>query len=424
MKDVDRTAEERAGKPAQEPVGAAFESDRQRARRARAEQFASLDGKDVHRISAVSESATGTGRKPRYAAYCRVSTDNEEQAGSIEMQKREYADKIRANPDWEYAGTYVDDGYSGTNVQHRQGFQMLMKDAMAGLLDGIVTKSVSRFARNLVDCLSWVDKLKNLDPPVRVLFDQEQIDTLSSTSGVILTVLAMVAQEESHMKSEAILLSIEWRFSRGRFLTPRLFGYDIAEVPDGYGKRKILSINEPEARVVRWMYSSLVSGATVEDIALRLTELAIPTGGRRRDGTPNTTWSARKVGALLRSERYCGDVLARKTYTPDYKTHKSKKNNGKKNKYFQANHHDAIVSRAAEEGRYVLIIGDAGHPEVEGIRGWCGAHTVLANAAETAHFLEENPAFYDKPLSIVAQTTQTQENFNECCDLIKKDVQI
>lgn len=149
------------------------------------------------------------------------------------------------------------------------------------------------------------------------------------------------------MKSEAILLSLEWRFSRGRFLTPRLFGYDKVEVPDGYGgHKKVLKINENEARVVRWMYSTLLNGGTPEEIAEVLTEMAIPTGGRRRDGTLNTHWTAHGVVSTMRNERHCGDVLARKTYTPNYKDHKAKKNNGKKNKYFQPDHHDAIVSRA------------------------------------------------------------------------------
>ncbi|MBQ7547850.1 MAG: recombinase family protein [Clostridia bacterium] len=211
----------------------------------------------------------------------------------------------------------------------------------------IITKAVSRFARNLMDCIGWVEALQNHDPPIRVFFETEHIDTMSQTSGIILFVLAMVAQEESHMKSEAILLSLEWRFSRGRFLTPRLFGYDKVEVPDGYGgHKKVLQVNENEARVVRWMYSMLLGGGTPEEIADVLTELAIPTGGRRRDGTLNTHWSAGGVVSTMRNERHCGDVLARKTYTPNYKDHKAKKNNGKKNKYFQPDHHGAIVSRS------------------------------------------------------------------------------
>ena len=240
----------------------------------------------------------------------------------------------------------MDDGFSGTNTEHRQGFQKLMKDCMDGKIDMIITKAVSRFARNLLDCIKWVETLQNHDPPIRVFFEQENLDTMSQTSGIILFVLAMVAEEESHMKSEAMLLSLEWRFSHGRFLTPRLFGFDKVEVPDGFGgHKKILQINEAEANVVRWMYSALLSGMMPEEIAGILTDLAIPTGGRKKDGSYNTHWTDKRVVAILRNEKHCGDVLARKTYTKSFKDHKARKNTGQKNKYYQANHHDAIVSR-------------------------------------------------------------------------------
>lgn len=346
MDDVKRIAEERAARPKASPVGAGFESERQREKNALVRQLDAQDGRNVHKIAAAS-AAPEEDKVLRVAAYCRVSTDDIDQKLSIHLQIQQYMKKIKENPNWKYAGCYVDDGFSGTNTAHRQGFQKLMKDAMEGKIDMIITKAVSRFARNLMDCIGWVEALQNHDPPIRVFFEQENLDTMSQTSGIILFVLAMVAQEESHMKSEAILLSLEWRFSRGRFLTPRLFGYDKVEVPDGFGgKKKVLSVNENEARVVRWMYSTLVNGGTPEEIAEALTEMAIPTGGRRRDGTLNTHWTAGGVVSLLRNEKHCGDVLARKTYTPNYKDHKAKKNNGKKNKYFQPDHHEAIVSRS------------------------------------------------------------------------------
>ena len=301
MEDVRQAAQERASRPKKAPVGASFESERQRSKNALVKQIASQDGRNVRMIAAATE-APEQERILRVAAYCRVSTDDIDQALSIHLQIQQYMKKIKENPNWKYAGCYVDDGFSGTNTDHRQGFQKLMKDCMDGKIDMVITKAVSRFARNLMDCIGWVEALQNHDPPVRVFFEQENLDTMSQTSGIILFVLAMVAQEESHMKSEAILLSLEWRFSRGRFLTPRLFGYDKIEVPDGFGgKKKVLSVNENEA-------SGVVS--------------------------------------ILRNEKHCGDVLARKTYTPNYKDHKSKKNNGKKNKYFQPDHHEAIVSRS------------------------------------------------------------------------------
>jgi Site-specific recombinases, DNA invertase Pin homologs len=241
MVDVRRIAEERAGRQQSTPVGASLETDRQREKRAIAMQVDALDSSKIRMIAAATETPEEE-RILRVAAYCRVSTDDIDQALSIRLQIRQYMDKIKANPNWKYVGTYVDDGFSGTNTEHRQGFQKLMKDAMDGKIDMIITKSVSRFARNLMDCMGWVETLQNHDPPVKVLFEQENLDTMAKSSGIILFVLAMVAQEESHMKSEAILLSLEWRFSRGRFLTPRLFGYDKIEVPDGFGGKKKMSI--------------------------------------------------------------------------------------------------------------------------------------------------------------------------------------
>ena len=145
------------------------------------------------------------------------------------------------------------------------------------------------------------------------------------------------------MKSEAMLLSLEWRFSRGRFLTPALLGYDKVTLPDG---RKVLQINEDEALTVRLMYFMLLNGSSTADIAMTLTELQRETGLRKMCGRVNTTWTDQMVAAYLRNERYCGDVLARKTWTPDFHNHKSVRNTGGKNRYFQSGHHEAIVTRA------------------------------------------------------------------------------
>ena len=348
MNDIQKAAEERAAHPSSTPAGGSFETERQRQRAAVGKQFDALDGTRIRKISAQTDTeSVSSQRKLRVAAYCRVSTDDLDQALSIHMQKKVYREKIKANPEWIYAGTYVDNGFSGTNTTHRPGFLKLIDDCRAGKINMIITKAVSRFARNLLDCIGYIEELSNLDPPVRVFFEQEGLDTSVQTSGIILFVLAMVAEEESHMKSEAMLLSLEWRFSRGRFLTPALFGYDKIEIKDDFGgTRKMLSINAQEAKVVKWMYAMLLNGSTPEEIAGVLTELQIPTGGRRKDGSPNTNWTPGGLVSLMRNERYCGDVLARKTYTPNFKDHKAKKNRGKKNKYFQADHHEAIVTRA------------------------------------------------------------------------------
>ncbi len=204
-------------------TGKGFESERARARQALREEVSAQRGQSVQKIAAAS-GEKDDGRILRVAAYCRVSTDDIDQVISIELQKNNYRDMIRANPKWKYAGTYVDDGFSGTNTEHRPAFNLMMKDAMAGKIDMIITKSVSRFARNLLDCIGWVRRLKEHEPPIPVFFEQEHLNTLDNTSNIILFVLAMVAEEESHMKSEAMLLSLEWRFSRGRFLTQSLSG--------------------------------------------------------------------------------------------------------------------------------------------------------------------------------------------------------
>ena len=346
MNDVRKRAEARAATD-NRPIGASLETERRREKQAVFRQVENLDGSNIHKIAATVLPPEGDANRPlRVAAYCRVSTDDIDQALSIAMQIKAYKEKIMATPNWKYVGTYVDDGFSGTSTEHRHGFQKLMQDCMDGKIDMVITKAVSRFARNLLDCINWVEKLQNLDPPVRIFFEQESLDTMAQTSGIILFVLAMVAEEESHMKSEAMLLSLEWRFSHGRFLTPRMFGYDKVEVPDGYGgHKKVLQINPAESRVVEWMYSALLSGMSVREIAETLTELAIPTGGRRKDGIYNTHWTDSRVIAILRNEKHCGDVLARKTYTKSFKDHKARKNTGQKNKYYQAGHHDAIVSR-------------------------------------------------------------------------------
>ncbi|MCR4884282.1 MAG: recombinase family protein [Clostridiales bacterium] len=328
------------------PDGDGFMSERTMAKEALREEVNTYTGENVRKIAATT-AAVQDDRILRVAAYCRVSTDDIDQLLSIELQKNNYRDMIKANPKWKYVGTYVDDGFSGTNTDHRPAFKLMMRDAMAGKIDMIITKSVSRFARNLLDCIGWVRKLKERDPPIQVFFEQEHLNTLDTTSNIILFVLAMVAEEESHMKSEAMLLSLEWRFSRGRFLTPALLGYDRVEIPDGHGgHKKVLQINEEEAKTVRLIFYMLLNGCSTAEVADTLNELHRETGQRKISGRRRFKWTSATVYSIARNERYCGDVLARKTWTPDFHDHKSKKNNGKKNKYYQPGHHKEIVNRA------------------------------------------------------------------------------
>ena len=176
-----------------------------------------------------------TGTK-RVCAYCRVSTDDVNQTSSYELQKNHYEDMIKEHQGWELVGIYADEGISGTSLKHRDEFNRMIEDCKAGKIDLIVTKSVSRFARNIVDCIAKVRELANMIPQVGVFFETEHIYTLDNTSEMMLAVLSAAAQEESHTKSEIMNISIEQRFSRGIFLTPKLLGYDVDEDGNKYSR--------------------------------------------------------------------------------------------------------------------------------------------------------------------------------------------
>ncbi len=178
----------------------------------------------------------------RVAAYCRVSTDDPHQTSSYELQKNHYEDMIKNRANWELVGIYADEEISGTSLQHRGNFIRMIDDCHAGKIDIIVTKSVSRFARNILDCIGYVRQLKSQDPPIGVFFESENIFTLDQNSEMALSFIATLAQEESYTKSEVMNRSIEIRFKRGIFLTPVLLGYD----HDDEGN---LIINEEEAKL-------------------------------------------------------------------------------------------------------------------------------------------------------------------------------
>ena len=268
----------------------------------------------------------------RVAVYARVSTDDPNQTSSYELQKNHYNDFVSRHPNWTLVKIYADEGISGTSLQHRDSFIEMIRDCEDGKIDIIITKSVSRFARNIVDCIKIERDLKKLSPPVGVMFETENIFTLDEDSEVLLSIMAMMAQEESHTKSEIMNSSIEMRFKRGIFLTPSLLGYDQDE--DGN-----LVINEDEAKIVRLIFFMYLSGYTCQAIADKLSSLGCLT----KKG--NSQWSAGSILQILQNERHCGDVLARKTFTPNYLAHKSRKNNKDRNQYRRRNHHEAIISR-------------------------------------------------------------------------------
>lgn len=268
----------------------------------------------------------------RVAVYARVSTDDPRQTSSYELQKNHYQDVVSRQPNWILTEIYADEGISGTSLRHRDAFLQMIQDCKAGKIDMILTKSVSRFARNIVDCIYYQRELKSLTPPVGILFETEGIYTLNANSEMSLSFIATLAQEESHTKSEIMNSSIEMRFRRGIFLTPTLLGYD----HDDEGN---LIINEEEAKTVRLIFYMYLYGYSCQEIAETLTSL------KRETKKGNTRWSSGSILQILQNERHCGDVLARKTFTPNYLDHKSKKNRQDRNQYRKKGHHEPIISR-------------------------------------------------------------------------------
>lgn len=240
----------------------------------------------------------------RVAVYVRVSTDDPRQTSSYELQKNYYEDLVERHESWTLAEIYADEGISGTSLKHRDSFNRMIADCKAGKIDMIITKSVSRFARNIVDCISIVRELGALKPAVGVFFETENIFTLKGDSEMGLSFQATMAQEESHTKSNIMNASLEMRFSHGIVLTPVLLGYDHDENGD--------MINEEEAKTVRLIFFMYLYGYSTQEIAEELTDLGCTT----KKG--NTRWTSSSVLQQLRNERHCGDVLTRKTYTESY----------------------------------------------------------------------------------------------------------
>lgn len=292
------------------------------------------DRRDVEFIPATVTSDSADKPKLRVAAYCRVSTLEDAQAGSFELQIQHFQQMIAANDRWEEVGIYADEGKSGTNMKKRPQFQKMIQDCRDGKIDLILTKSVSRFARNTMDCLRVVRELKALNPPVGVYFEDVSLNTVEAKNEFTLGVMSLVAQGESEAKSAAISWSVIERFKNGIPIvsTTYLLGYD----KDTFGK---LVIVEEEAEVVRYIFSSYLDGQSCREIAENLTEAQIPTVKGKE------VWSSGTVRNMLRNEKYCGDVLMQKTFTVDCFSHKSVRNRGQKPQYRLTNNHPAIILR-------------------------------------------------------------------------------
>jgi DNA invertase Pin-like site-specific DNA recombinase len=276
--------------------------------------------------------------KIKTAAYVRVSTDSIQQETSLALQKESFENQIKNNSEYEFVGIYEDDGVTATNLKHRKGFLKMMEDCKAGKIDLILTKSISRFARNVGDLLSSINELNALSSPVEIRFEIENISTFSSMGEMLIIVLGILAQWESQLKSEAITWAIDKLFEQGKYYVFPLLGYDKEK-----GRDNPLTINEEEAKTVRLCYAMAVMGCSFTEIAKTMNELGL------KSKLGNVRWTTGGVIALLSNEKYAGYVIARKTVTPNYKTHKVKKNEGEKAQYHYEDQHKPIVPPLAYE---------------------------------------------------------------------------
>ena len=269
----------------------------------------------------------------RVAAYCRVSTGDESQQTSYTTQKRFYTQMITSKPGWTLAGIYADEAISGTSRAKRKQFNEMMKDALNGKMDYIVTKSISRFARNTIDTLDCVRQLRQLNPPVGIYFEKENIDTLDATGELILTILSALAQDESRSISDNIRWSIQRKFQRGEPMVDlsRMLGYD--KGPDGEWV-----INQDQAEIVRYIFDRFVCGTSSNAIANELNAMGKKT-------VKGSIWRADAVLYILRNEKYVGDCENQKYVTKNFLTHEATVNNGQVAKYYVNDHHVAIIDR-------------------------------------------------------------------------------
>lgn len=271
-------------------------------------------------------------RQLRVAAYCRVSTDDEEQLTSYEAQQNYYTDKIMTNRDWTMAGIFADEGITGTSARKRPEFLRMIRLCKQKKIDIVLTKSISRFARNTVDCLNYIRVLRELG--IAVIFEKENINTLESDSEILITMLGAFAQAES----ESISANVRWgkrqamREGKASFHYDRLYAYEKGE--DGNPK-----IIPEQAEVVRSIYNQYLAGASLRMIKEKLEAKQIP------NVSGNTQWTLTAIAGILRNEKYCGDVLLQKTYISDCISRKVIRNTGQLPMYLVQNHHEGIVDR-------------------------------------------------------------------------------
>ena len=268
--------------------------------------------------------------KLRVAAYCRVSTDRDEQESSYEAQVEHYTEFIDRNPEWQLAGIYADDGISGTNTKKREEFNRMIEDCMASKIDMVITKSISRFARNTLDCLKYIRKLKEKN--ISVYFEKENINTMDAKGEVLLTIMASLAQQESQSLSQNVKLGLQFRYQAGKVQVNhnRFLGY----TKDDEGN---LVIVPEEAEIVLRIYREYLEGASLFQIGQGLEADGIKTAAG------SDYWLQSTLKKILTNEKYKGDAVLNKTYIRDCLSKKVMINNGERPKYYVENNHPAII---------------------------------------------------------------------------------
>ena len=274
-------------------------------------------------------------QKRRTAGYARVSTEKDEQYTSYEAQVDYYTQLIRRHSDWEFVKVYTDEGISGLDTKKREGFNEMVKDALAGNIDLIITKSVSRFARNTVDSLTTIRKLK--EKGVEVYFEKENIWTFDGKGELLLTIMSSLAQEESRSISENVTWGQRKRFSDGKITLPYkcFLGYEKGETKDDPPV-----INPEQAELVRRIYTEFMHGKTTYGIAKMLTAEHIPTPAGKEK------WRSKTIESILTNEKYRGSARLQKKFTVDFLTKKMKPNEGEVPQYYIEESHEAIIDPA------------------------------------------------------------------------------
>ena len=296
-------------------------------------------------VTQIERSPSIIKKKLRVCAYARVSTKLEEQENSYELQMSEYTKRISENPEWIFAGMYSDKGISGTSTKNREGFNKMIKAALNGEIDLILTKSISRFGRNVSDVLKACQQLR--DAGVEIRFEKEHITNMDQTTDFLMAVMSGIAQEESRSISENLTWAIRTRFKEGihRLNVHSLYGYSRDENDN-------IVIDDEKADVIRRIYVAFIVGLTPHDIAEELNNAHVPT---LRKGK----WTYGRVKSILQNEKYCGDAILQKSYTVNYLTHKRKKNEGEVPSYYVKDDHIPIVSKEDFEKVKALLEAQA-----------------------------------------------------------------